>query len=168
MGILPLACSTADDPAAKDPFDDAAAVKAMYDEGGILTHGRLPENIDAKARKNLKLPDPRELRSKGRRVPEGGIEIDGFGYSPGGYSAIKGFPTGLMRPPVVQPGRSVTFTNLDALLGEPRRASRSGTAITSCRAPCNRGLRDRLPARPRPDQVRLRPARLRHRARAPR
>ena len=42
MGIFPLEVSAADDPAAKDPFDDDAAVKAMYDEGGILTHGRLP------------------------------------------------------------------------------------------------------------------------------
>ena len=65
MGILPLAWTPADDPAAKDPFDDAAAVKAMYDEGGILTHGRLPENVDAKARKDLKLPDPRKLPQQG-------------------------------------------------------------------------------------------------------
>ena len=42
MGIMPVAWvpGTAD-PLAKDPFDDDAAVKAMYDEGGILTHGRL-------------------------------------------------------------------------------------------------------------------------------
>ena len=52
-------------PAAKDPFDDAAAVKAMYDEGGILTHGRLPENIDKKARNDLGLPNPRKLKSTG-------------------------------------------------------------------------------------------------------
>ena len=81
MGILPLAVSTANDPAAKDPFDDEAAVQAMYDAGGILTHGRLPENIDTKASKNLKLPDPRELAQQGPRVPAAGIEIDGFGYS---------------------------------------------------------------------------------------
>ncbi len=46
MGIMPLAVSETYDPPAKDPFDDDAAVKAMYDQGGILTHGRLPENID--------------------------------------------------------------------------------------------------------------------------
>ena len=65
MGILPLSVTTYDDPAAKDPFDDDAAVKAMYDEGGILTHGRLPENIDKKARKDLKIPDPRKLKQQG-------------------------------------------------------------------------------------------------------
>ena len=63
MGLFPLEVSAVDDPAAKDPFDDDAAVKAMYDEGGILTHGRLRENIDKHANKNLKLPDPRDLRS---------------------------------------------------------------------------------------------------------
>ena len=77
MGILPLAWSNASDPAARDPFDDDAAVRAMYDAGGILTHGRLPENIDNKARKKLKLPDPRRLKAKGR-VPADGIEIDGL------------------------------------------------------------------------------------------
>ena len=64
MGILPLALTTVDDPAAKDPFDDAAAVQAMYDEGGILTHGRLPENIDKKAGKNLKLPTRARSRAR--------------------------------------------------------------------------------------------------------
>ena len=65
----------------------------MHDEGGILTHGRLPENVDRKARKDLKLADPRKLRSKGRRVPKGGLQINGFVYGPGGYSAFRGFPT---------------------------------------------------------------------------
>lgn len=138
MGILPLAVSTAADPAAKDPFDDEAAVRAMYDEGGILTHGRLPENIDSKAAKDLKLPDPRKLRSKGRRVPKSGLEIDGFGYSLGGYSAFRGFPTYLMRPPVIRPGQSVTFTNLDAL-PSMSDSEQAWHTITSCAAPCNRG-----------------------------
>ena len=138
MGILPLVVSTADDPAAKDPFDDYAAVRAMYDQGGILTHGRLPENIDAKANKNLKLPDPRKLGSKGRRVPGSGIQIDGFGYSIGGYSAFRGFPSSYMRPPKVKPGRSVLFTNLDALASMPQD-EQAWHSITSCKAPCNRG-----------------------------
>ena len=92
MGILPLAVSNANDPAAKDPFDDEAEVQAMYDAGGILTHGRLPENIDAKANKNLKLPDPRDAQEQGQRVPKAGIDIDGFLYSQGGYSAFRGLP----------------------------------------------------------------------------
>jgi plastocyanin len=138
MGILPLAYTTGPDPAARDPFEDDAAVRAMYEAGGILTHGRLPENVDAKARKNLKLPDPRELRSR-RRVPGAGIEIDEFGYSPGGFPAKRSFfLTRLMRPPVIRPGQTVTFTNYDALptMSQEEQAWHS---VTSCKAPCNRG-----------------------------
>ena len=137
MGILPLAYSTASDPLAKDPFDDAAAVQAMYDAGGILTHGRLPENIDTNARKNLHLPDPRDLASKGE-VPASGIDIDGFVYQLGGYSATKATPAKRMRPPTISPGESVFFTNLDALssMSQDQQAWHS---ITSCKAPCNKG-----------------------------
>ncbi len=138
MGILPLSVTRANDPLAKDPFDDEAAVKAMYDEGGILTHGRLPENIDKKARKDLKIPDPRKLRSKGRKIGTTGIEINGFGYSLGGFSAFKGFPTNLMRPPKIQPGQSVTFTNFDAL-PEMSDSEQAWHTVTSCSAPCNEG-----------------------------
>jgi plastocyanin len=137
MGILPLAFSDEPDDDARDPFDDAAEVRAMYEEGGILTHGRLPENIDVKANKNLKLADPRKLRRKGR-VRKGGIGIDGFGYTLGGYSAFKGYPRRYIRPPRIKPGQSVTFTNLDALLGMPDDQQAWHT-ITSCAAPCNRG-----------------------------
>jgi plastocyanin len=139
MGILPVAVTSADDPAARDPFDDAEAVQAMYDAGGILTHGRLPENVDAKANKNLHLPDPRKLRSKGRKIPKGGIEIEEFLYSPGGYPAKASFfRTGLMRPPVVKPGQRVTFTNLDAT-PTMSQEGQSWHSITSCKPPCNRG-----------------------------
>jgi plastocyanin len=138
MGILPLAVSSNNnDPLAKDPFDDDAAVRAMYEEGGVLTHKRLPENVDAKADKNLGLPDPRKLKSKGR-VHKGGLEINGFGYSQGGYSAFKGYPSSEMRPPVVSPGSTVTFTNLEAL---PSMSDEDQVwhSVTSCQAPCNRG-----------------------------
>ncbi len=138
MGILPLAVTKYDDPAAKDPFDDAAAVKAMYDEGGILTHGRLPENIDKKAGKDLKITDPRKIKSKGKRVPASGVEINGFGYAPGGFSAFKNFPVGEMRPPVVKPGSSVTFTSFDAL-PEMSDNDQAWHTVTSCSAPCNLG-----------------------------
>jgi plastocyanin len=137
MGILPLSYTTADDPAARDPFDDAAAVEDMYEAGGILTHGRLPENIDRKARDNLKLPDPRDLKSKGR-VPASGINIDGFSYRKGGYAAAKGIPRRLLRPPVLGPGKTVLFNNLDAQLGMPDD-EQVWHSITSCKAPCNRG-----------------------------
>ena len=163
MGILPLAWVPGHpDPAAKDPFDDAAAVQNMYDEGGVLTHRRLPENIDKKARKDLGLPNPRKLKSKGT-VPASGIDIRSFSYLQGGFTAVRGFPHGLMRPPVINSGQSVTFTNLDALHG--RAEHRSGLAQHHLLpAALQQGLGDRLPARQRPDQVRLRPARLRNRA----
>lgn len=137
MGILPVSYTTAFDAAAKDPFDEPADVQAMYDAGGILTHGRLPENIDSKARKNLRLPDPRDLRSKGQ-VPGSGIDIDGFVYQQGGYSATKATPKRRMRPPTISPGGSVSFTNLDALFDMPDD-QQAWHSITSCEAPCNRG-----------------------------
>jgi plastocyanin len=136
MGIMPISVTRVDDPAARDPFVDDAAVRSMYERGGILTHGRLPENIDSKANKNLKLDDPRKVRSRGKRVPASGISIDGFGYYPGGFSAQRGAK--VRRPPVVRPGTSVTFTNFDALFGMPQN-DQVWHSITSCPAPCNRG-----------------------------
>jgi plastocyanin len=138
MGILPLSWTDADDPTARDPFDDEAAVRAMYEAGGILSHGRLRENIDKKARKGLRLADPRRLPSRGLRVPNGGIDIEEFTYAIGGYSAFPGIPTRLMRPPAVKPGEAVTFTNLDAPEGLPD-TEQVWHSITSCKAPCNRG-----------------------------
>ena len=138
MGILPLAVSAADDPLAKDPFDDAAAVEAMYDAGGILTHGRLPENIDLEAGDDFGLPDPRKLESKGKVKKDEVIEIDGFRYQTGGYSAFKDFPASYARPPLVKPGFGVNFTNTEAFAGQPDN-EQVWHSITSCKAPCNRG-----------------------------
>jgi plastocyanin len=137
MGILPVAFTTASDPAAKDPFDDAAAVKSMYDEGGMLTHKRLPENIDSRAGDNLKLPNPANLKS-GKPVPASGIKIKGFQYARGGYSASRNFPTSLMRPPTIEEGQSVSFTSLDAL-PDMTQIEQAWHTITSCKDPCNRG-----------------------------
>lgn len=138
MGILPLAVAGGnDDPLAKDPFDDAADVQAMYDEGGILTHGRLKENIDTKARKDLKLPNPRKLKS-GPAVPSGGVDIRSFNYLTGGFTAIGGFPTSLMKPPTIESGETVSFDNLDALPTQTNE-EQAWHSITSCRAPCNKG-----------------------------
>jgi plastocyanin len=136
MGILPLMYTTEEDDRARDPFTQTSAVERMYDAGGILTHGRLPENIDKRARKNLKLPDPRDLSSAGA-VPPSGIDIDGFVYELGGYSAVEGFPRARMRPPTIGPGESVLFTNLDAQPGMPQ-SQQVWHSITSCKAPCNR------------------------------
>ena len=138
MGIMPVSWVPGrPDPAARDPFDDAAAVAAMYGEGGELTHRRLPENIDTKARKDLGLPNPRKLKSKGR-VPASGIDIRGFYYQRGGFTAVRGFPARLMRPPVIKSGQSVTFTNLDALPDQTNE-EQAWHSITSCRLPCNQG-----------------------------
>jgi plastocyanin len=137
MGILPLAVAGAGEPGAKDPFEDRKAVKKMYEKGGILTHRRLPENIDKPARKKLGLDDPREVRS-GDAASSSGVQIDGFLSSPGGYSARSGFPSAMMRPPVIEPGGTVTFTNLDALptMSQEQQAWHT---VTSCKPPCNRG-----------------------------
>jgi plastocyanin len=138
MGIMPLAWTAAEDPKAKDPFDDAAAVKAMYKDKGTLTHGRLRENIDRKARKNLKLPDPRKLRPQKRPLANSGIDIRSFVYDRGGFSANRGFPRRLMRPPLVERGTRVQFNNFDALSTMPQ-TEQAWHSITSCKAPCNRG-----------------------------
>ncbi|MCB0876308.1 MAG: hypothetical protein KDB46_08940 [Solirubrobacterales bacterium] len=138
MGIMPVSWTPGHpDPNAKDPFDDDAAVQAMFDEGGVLTHRRLEENIDYKAGKNLKLPNPRKLRSA-KRVPKSGIDIRSFTYLNGGFTAQRGFPTDLMKPPTIKSGQSVLFTNLDALPGETNE-EQAWHSITSCRAPCNKG-----------------------------
>ena len=137
MGILPLAVSEADDPAAKDPWDDAAEVAEMYDDGGILTHGRLPENIDEEAGLDIGLADPRKLDPKGT-VRASGIDIKGFRYELGGYSAFDNFPSAPMRPPLVGRGKSVLFTNFDAIENMPD-VDQAWHSVTSCKAPCNLG-----------------------------
>ena len=136
MGILPISYTTADDPAAKDPFDNRRAVRKLYKAGGILTHGRLPENIDTHARDDLGLPDPRDLAAASP-VPDTGIEIDGFGYDPGGYAASKFVPDDRLRPPTIGVGESATFTNFDAPPGMPQ-VSQAWHSITSCKPPCNK------------------------------
>ena len=136
MGILPLSWSKAQDPAARDPWENAPEVKAMYKEGGVLTHRRLQENIDFKSRKNLGLPDPRNLPSGGA-VPQAGIAIDSFYYKSGGFSAVSGFPASQMRPPAIKSGQTVTFENEDAVFGQPE-TEQAWHSITSCRAPCNK------------------------------
>lgn len=137
MGILSLGWTPNADPAARDPFVDAAAVRAMYEKGGALTHRRLPENVDTHAREDLGLPDPRALRSGGP-PPSTGIDIDGYLFEDGGFSAVADFPGRLMRPPVIRPGETITFTNQDALASQAE-TEQSWHTITACRAPCTGG-----------------------------
>ena len=123
-------------PAAKDPFDDDAAVQAMYDAGGILTHGRLPENIDKKARKNLKLPDPARPARARDRVPRTGVEINGFELlARAATRRCRGFPDGPHAPADDRAGP-------ERHLHQPRRATRTcpttirpGTASPRARRP---------------------------------
>jgi len=136
MGILSLGWTPNADPNAKDPFEDAAAVRAMYEEGGALTHRRLPENADTYARDDLDLPDPRKIRA-GRPAPDQ-IDIDSFLVENGGFSALRGFPEDLMSPPVIRPGGTLTFINQDALFGQPE-GQQAWHTITACRTPCNKG-----------------------------
>jgi len=107
----------------------------MYEKGGALTHRRLPENIDTPARRDLKLPDPRKLRSGGA-APSAGVGINSFFSGTGGFSAVRDFPANLMRPPVIRPGGTLTFTNRDALQSRPQyqwgvRTGKLFTALAS-------------------------------------
>lgn len=139
MGILPFAYVAGRlEPNSADPFDagDAGAFEAMVDAGGVLTHGRLAENRDDKANKPLGLADPRKLKS-GKLMPASGVKVIESLFTPGGFSALRGFPASAMRPPVVRPGRSVTFTSLDALANQSIY-DQTWHSVTSCAAPCNR------------------------------
>jgi plastocyanin len=114
MAIRPVSITTAPAGGA-DPFRRDVAVK------GVLTHGHLPENDNHGGRKGalrnpLKLPDgPREAT----------VDISSFLYGQGDLSA----PGRRGLPPVVTPGRALTFVNDDA--------SRDiFHTITACRQPC--------------------------------
>ena len=139
MGIFPLEVSTVnDDPLAKDPFDDAAAVKAMYDEGGILTHGRLPENIDTQGEQGPQASGPAQAAQQGPPGAQRRDQDPGFLYSLGGYSAIRGFPTYEMRPPVVKPGQHASPSPTTTRCSASPTPSRSGTASPPARRPATR------------------------------
>ena len=164
MGILPARLDRRPTTRlARDPFDDAAEVQAMYDEGGILTHGRLTREHRHEGPQGPQPARPAQAAQPAGRVPAGGIDIDSFFYLARrllGDPRLPGAARCARRSS--SPGETVTFTNKDALSGDARQTSRSGTASPPAGPPAT-GLRHRLPARRRPDQVRLRPARLRHR-----
>jgi plastocyanin len=96
---------------------------------GVLTHGHLPEN-DNHGGGPFDFPDARTLPSGARTAA---VAIRGYVYGRGDLSATN--RSG--RPPVVQAGRSLTFTNFDATRAMSTRRSAYHT-ITACRAPCDR------------------------------
>ena len=92
-------------------------------------------------------PTRESCAARAAGCPAGGLTIDSFVYSKGGYSATRDFPTRLMRPPTINPGETVTFTNYDALRDDV--AVRAGLAQHHLvRGAVQPRLGDRLPARP--------------------
>ena len=137
MGILPLAWTKADDPAAQRP------VQRRRRSRGDVRQGRHPHPRTAAREHRSQGPQrpepPRPARPARRRAgPEGGVGIRSFYFLDGGFSVVRGFPASEMRPPVIRDGETVTFTNFDAQPGQPQ-TEQAWHSITSCRAPCNRG-----------------------------
>jgi plastocyanin len=104
-----------------DPFAEPA------DTRGVLSHGRLPENIEPEAvgEPNPGLANPIRLR-RGPYVDR--VEIRNFAFGQGDLSR-RGTAG---RPASVRQGEQLTFVNSDSPL-----AYRFHT-ITACKAPCNR------------------------------
>jgi plastocyanin len=117
MGIM-LVYYTPDDAGGLDPFTQKVPTS------GEPTHGHLKES-DNHGGAPTNLPDPSTLPD-GATVQDG-VGVADFVYAPGDTS-LSG-QLGL--PPVVDPGKSLTFVNGDASAQIPH-------TITACRAPCNR------------------------------
>ena len=123
MGIMVLWYAEGIRPEAEDPF-----VKDVYSRGQ-LTHGHLAEN-DNHGGQVIGLPNPLGLLSG---TVTKNVNIRDFVYGRGDLNSpgVKG------RLPVVRPGQSLNFTNLDATADiRPRRSAYH--TITACRAPCNK------------------------------
>jgi plastocyanin len=123
MGIMVVWFADGIRPEAQDPF------ATDIDTRGLLTHGHLAEN-DNHGGAPIGVPSAAELLS-GPRV--GQVDIRDFVYGRGDLSV----PGRAGRPPVVRPGSSITFRNLDAVEGQDAHESLYHT-ITACRAPCNK------------------------------
>lgn len=118
MGIMVIGITRTPD-GGVDPFS------GQPDQTDYLTHGRLPENIDAGVRRrNPGLHSPLRLRSGPLRDR---VVIRNFAFQQGDLT-LRG-ERGL--PPRVTQGRRLTFVNADSPL-----TIRFHT-ITACRAPCN-------------------------------
>lgn len=101
-----------------DPFKHPERIP----RGGKITHGHY-HAADNHGGKKTGLPDPRKLASGS---PTTEAAVADWTYLPGDLS----LDNSLGRPPVVQRGQSLTFTNDD----EPAQVFHT---ITACRAPCN-------------------------------
>lgn len=122
MGIMPVAVTDAPVAGGVDPFAPGAAI----DQTDVLTHPRLPENLDGPTDKvNRAYRDARRSRPGPYRDR---ITIENFLYSQGDLT----MPGRAGLPPRVRQGRSLTFVNRDAPLTERFHT------ITACREPCNR------------------------------
>jgi hypothetical protein len=120
MGIMPIGIVEGGTEG-YDPFDPALPMK------GVLTHGRLKENIDGGGR-FTGLPNPMKLHDGPRTS---GVKIEDFVYGQGDLTL-----TGAAgRPAVVKVGNALTFTNQDAYVEENGGIFHT---ITACKLPCNR------------------------------
>jgi plastocyanin len=123
MGIMVVFYADGITAGAKDPFSQP------IDWHGLVTHGHLAENDNHGGSAESGLPDARDLIDGSRPT---NVDIKGFIYGQGDMSL-----TGLNgRPPTVQAGKSLTFTNLDATKTMTPQGSAYHT-ITACKAPCS-------------------------------
>ena len=121
MGISPVALSNSPS-GGVDPFIPAEF--ASLDQKEVLTHGELKENRDFGGRKTRGYADARKL-ADGPTLAQ--VKVKNFLYQQGDLT----MPGKKGLPPVVAPGKSITFVNQDP-----------GTMIfhtvTPCKAPCDR------------------------------
>lgn len=122
MGIMVLAVRDGHDSGGTDPF------ASPPEQRGRVTHGHLPENNNHGGGKGF-FSDPRKLPD-GPRL-SGPIEIKEFEYAQGDMDSAS--PANL--PPLVSPGQSLSFVNLDATEQTPNLESAYHT-VTACKAPC--------------------------------
>jgi plastocyanin len=123
MGIMVVFYADGIVPGAKDPFTQP------IDWHGLVTHGHLKENDNHGGDPEAGLPDARDLLDGTR---PSNVDIKGYVYGDGDLTSV-----GVNgRPPVVQAGHSLKFTNLDATRSMTPLASAYHT-ITACKQPCS-------------------------------
>ena len=163
MGILSLGWTPNDDPNARDPFEDAAAVRVDVREGGRAHPPSTAREHRYPRSRRPRAPGPAQAALRVAPRPRAGVDIDSFLSETGGFSAVRELP-GRSHAPARDSARR------HADLHQPRRALRPAAGRAGLahdhRLPrsVQQGVGDRLPAGERPGRLRLRPARLRHRA----